>query len=175
MPNWCFVELQVHGPKLERKKLMQSLESMPEKRFSDMFPMPVRDDGSIDPEHFYDWWGTKWGDVDTELQNAYTGFDVFTFKSAWSIPTRLFEMLSGRYPKMLFSLSFTEESNAFAGWKLIKNKAIVSEGWVTTDDPPTVDWDTFEGQREFDSWETNILHEVHEECDLDIRRVLQTK
>lgn len=72
---------------------------------------------------WYDWaneeWSTKWGACDVELLDDHKGSDGYyaqlKFESAWCPAINLIRTISSKYPRLMFSLSFTEESDAFAG------------------------------------------------------------
>lgn len=86
-----------------------------------------------------DKWGSKWGDCETYLHRTKpTRIDGY-FTSAWSPCTQLLINLSKEFPTLLFAQSFTEESDAYAGWELIYNGEMVASGDVSTETPPEID------------------------------------
>ena len=76
---------------------------------------------------WYGWsiahWGTKWNsyrfeDVDTSLDGE-TSSTAFTFQTAWSFPTPVFEALHEKYPALTFNVRSFDEGWGFAcigGW-----------------------------------------------------------
>lgn len=72
---------------------------------------------------WYDWncanWSTKWGACDVEYAGNYEVSDgqkaLINFSSAWSPATGLICKISSLHPNLIFALSYTEESNDFAG------------------------------------------------------------
>jgi hypothetical protein len=73
--------------------------------------------------NWYDWandeWSTKWGacDVSYEYDGAVKdGHEaIIKFESAWCPAVELIRNISSKFPTLVFSLSYTEESDAFAG------------------------------------------------------------
>jgi hypothetical protein len=73
--------------------------------------------------NWYDWanaeWDTKWGACDVSYEYDGTVKDgheaIIKFESAWSPATGLIRNISSKFPTLVFSLSYTEESDAFAG------------------------------------------------------------
>ncbi len=73
--------------------------------------------------NWYDWanaeWDTKWGacsvefDYDGAVSDGHEA--LIKFESAWSPAIGLIRTISSKFPTLVFSLSFTEESDAFAG------------------------------------------------------------
>lgn len=97
---------------------------------------------------WYDWacdkWGTKWGacDVDMEVE-PLSKRDIWfgTFTSAWAPADGLMVEISRLYPTLIIGISFTEESDAYAGWKVWRaGKVIAEREWEPS--IPEADWDS---------------------------------
>lgn len=73
--------------------------------------------------NWYDWadanWSTKWGACDVDYiyeGSVHDGHEVtIKFESAWCPAVELIRTISSKFPTLVFSLSYTEESDAFAG------------------------------------------------------------
>ena len=73
--------------------------------------------------NWYDWananWSTKWGACDVEFDYDGAVSDgheaVIKFESAWCPAIELIRTISSKFPTLVLSLSYTEESDAFAG------------------------------------------------------------
>jgi hypothetical protein len=114
---------------------------------------------------WYEWnnanWGTKWGACDVELNDDLPVKDGYIaslkFESAWSPAVDLIRNISSKFPRLMFSLSYTEESDAFAGVEVFVQG--FSEGEFTiepdTEELPDMDevgedayYDAYDKQRE---------------------------
>ena len=79
--------------------------------------------------NWYDWandnWGTKWGACDVDFCDEFPVHDGYLanlrFTSAWSPAIPLITKISSQFPNLMFSVSFTEESDAFAGVDVFVN------------------------------------------------------
>lgn len=86
--------------------------------------------GAID---WYEWanlnWGTKWGARDLDWTNLDDNNKVpddavyvsAHFESAWSPAEGLINKISGMFPTLVFSIVYTEESDAFVGYSVFVN------------------------------------------------------
>jgi hypothetical protein len=191
MPNWCYQGLAIGGPFRDRQLLVEKWEVTENKRFCDWFPCPpellVPPSRDETPEQeqarkqsnlekfgysgWYDWalanYGTKWGDVETQLHNVGSGKALaeFTFKSAWSPAELLIVKMSRRFPKLTFGLSYTEESDAFAGYVIIRNGHKHEEQDYGTEPPNEVMLDL--ENHDYDSyseWRNDLQLEVDDDC-----------
>jgi hypothetical protein len=164
MPNWCYQDLLVIGPKSEIERLHNEMRITEDgKEFMSLnhfFPCPQElvDTPSAwyaDPDeqarqaaledamsmkhgfkNWYDWcvanWGTKWGacSVDASM-NVGRDADIASltghFESAWAPATGLLERVSALFPTLVFGISFTEESSAFAGYTVWRGGTVVSD------------------------------------------------
>ena len=125
---------------------------------------------------WYDWncdnWGTKWGACDVELRDttvlesdSSTSHVGISFESAWSPATQLIQKISESYPNCIFGLSFTEESNAFAGCIGISAGQFIFDKSIDTDSHPDFDFDTDEGYEKYQSWFDSIMQNIDEALD----------
>ena len=91
-------------------------------------------------KNWYDWnnanWGTKWGACEISVNDLTNKQLSIYFESAWSPAGGLIENISGQYPELIFAISFTEESSAFAGWAIFHKGLTVNEGSVPTELSP---------------------------------------
>jgi hypothetical protein len=85
---------------------------------------------------WYDWncshWSTKWGACRVELiSEPYKVINGYTldlnFESAWGPSSLLIRKISELYPKMVFTISYTEESDAFVGVECFHNGELLRE------------------------------------------------
>ena len=80
---------------------------------------------------WYDWcntyWGTKWGDYDTDLNNDGDGFAVFSFTTAWGPGADGLARISRDNPSLVFVNTYDEPGMGFFG------TYVVSEGEIITD------------------------------------------
>lgn len=67
---------------------------------------------------WYDWsienWGTKWNASHTQIHDEGSNFLVFSFDTAWGMPTPIYEKMVEDYPNLEFSIEVTEEAAFFA-------------------------------------------------------------
>lgn len=110
---------------------------------------------------WYEWnnanWGTKWGACDVDFYGSvdktnYGFMTQLSFNSAWSPAVGLIREISRLFPKLIFSLSYTEESDAFAGVEVFVQGFCEGEFSIEPD---------FEALSEldFDSEEYEMLYE----------------
>jgi hypothetical protein len=124
---------------------------------------------------WYDWandiWGTKWGACSVELRDHSWSKDrthsvvSVGFESAWCPATQLIQRISESYPNCVFGLSFTEESNAFAGCVGISNGQLLFDKTIDMEDRPDFDIDTDEGYDKYHEWEFGIIQAIDETLD----------
>lgn len=74
---------------------------------------------SADPPRYWDeWrclhWGTKWDTADSELVESPPGSRVYTFLTAWDMPTPSIDVLSSLYPELQFELAAVDVGMDFA-------------------------------------------------------------
>lgn len=70
-------------------------------------------------ENWYEWrisnWGTKWNAVDVNCLESNDTHLTVEFLTAWSTPEPIFKRMIEKFPNLIFSGCFVEESKAFAG------------------------------------------------------------
>lgn len=68
---------------------------------------------------WYNWccenWGTKWGAVDTEVEEIDEETIVIRYATAWSMPEPIFRKMAEMYPDIKWENEAEEEGFAFAG------------------------------------------------------------
>lgn len=90
---------------------------------------------ACDPDN----WGTKWGACDFDWKsfdvddNYIVGpTDTYIsayYETAWSPADGLISNISAKFPKLVFGVVYTEESDAFAGYSICREgKLVISEG-----------------------------------------------
>lgn len=168
MPNWCYQNLHIRGDYNERTRLIESVRTDKGHELTQLHPCPqeLRDtisgwtnDPKVQAEReeqyaknkakygyssWYEWgnneWDTKWGDCATELDEHDEGTTLFRFESAWSPAVALIRNISAQFPTLTFGLTYTEESNAFAGWTVFRNGVDVDS--YDAEIPPYPDTDS---------------------------------
>jgi len=191
MPNWCNQNLLIAGPEKDRKAIKQAVLKAKDKGFSHFRPCPVELFDQVTPsisedrerlwannrikygvESWYDWclknWGTKWGDCQTQLldEDDQEGkFQHWVFQSAWSPIEPLVLFVSKKFPKLSFALSYTEESNAFAGYQIIKNGSVVNSASKSCTPPASAckDIDESDDYDKYYEWSNNLEMTVFDE------------
>lgn len=94
---------------------------------------------AFDSDHWYDWnvrnWGTKWDVANQDEESPYndTSLDdddetsvIYSFNTAWSMPTPAIKNLSSQYPELIFNLFYQEETG-WGGEVEIMNGSIIRE------------------------------------------------
>lgn len=139
MPNWCWNELEVSGPKEDiasfREAVMPNDISERIELVSRLMPLPedatikiIQPDGteiSTFTEEGYwkaiELWGSKWADAHTELNADEPNFLSFNFDSAWGPPEAGIIGISTLYPELTFTLCYYEANMGFRGDLQVKN------------------------------------------------------
>lgn len=105
----------------------------------------LKDDGFDGYNHACSRWGTKWGACEVYLNQPQMDLEVGgwvltgRFSSAWGPSDKLIQTISTQFPEMTFGISFTEESNAFAGWLVFKDGELCGEGEVDVEVPKKIE------------------------------------
>ena len=140
MPNWCYSQLTVSGESKQLHKFLKEVERTPVEAnghyeaskfaFNRIIPMP---DELLYGESWYNWrnkmWRTKWEcAMDSETTNEWeTGVVTFEYRTAWSLPLPIMQVVVKKYPKLLFNWTYFEESCEFWGDVTgVKGKFIVN-------------------------------------------------
>lgn len=108
---------------------------------------------------WYDWacdnWSTKWGACDFEWHEINvlpdSNFITGRFESAWGPALGLVKNISGQFPNLIFSIVFTEESNAFVGCSVFHAGEMVLDQGENLEMPKEIE-DVFSGNDD-QTWE----------------------
>jgi hypothetical protein len=150
MPNWVYCTFEVSGDKSELLSLKENIKD--NQIFYSLLPTPQElvetpakfhsvDDYSdrekLNMEmygaiNWYSWnilnWGTKWGDVDTELISTSETHLKYETSFAWSLPFCGIETISRQYPNLIFHFeNVWETSGAFEGEITWQNGIIIDD------------------------------------------------
>lgn len=126
--------------------------------------------------NWYDWandvWGTKWGACDVESLDDYGVHDghvaLLKFESAWSPAVGLIRGISSKFPTLVFCLSYTEESDAFAGVEVFVQGFCEGEIGFEPEDSDLPDIDDVgedEYYRAWDAHRENVMTKVDNYAD----------
>ena len=189
MPNWCSQNLVVVGSKRQRNLLRDAVLCAETQNFAHLYPCPQEltdtvADSSERPEllakygysNWYDWccdnWGSKWSDRETTLAEDSEKRQHWYFQSAWAPMGGLIEKVSERYDKLLFGLSYTEESNAFAGYGIFGRGQLLNSVDV---DCSTPDFGTDQNvaMDRFSEWSNDLEEKVFENCQKELEQRLK--
>ena len=117
MPNWCANQLTVASATPELRAYLKDHGFSFEKINPPVKPTPSSESmGGI--QHQVDAWGTKWDLLEDDqwwVANELHETGIAYFDTAWSPPIAALEALSGRFPNDMFSLTYCELGNHFAG------------------------------------------------------------
>jgi hypothetical protein len=143
MPNWTFNNLEVEGNEASRKKFASDHKSVRKTWKNDKqdgceteldFSASVWDSEYAKNHKYstdgYSWccehWGTKWNacEVDTYDDGVMLHY---SFDTAWSPPHDWLLEASKKYPNLTFTLTATEESDAFLYGVEVSNGKILKQ------------------------------------------------
>lgn len=111
MPNWCNNILTLNNDDKEKiDELVSKLEKDSEKLFEYLRPNPS---GEWDYSWSVDNWGTKWDANISDWQREDDNTISFTFDTAWSPPSILYQFLNDK--GWVISASYHEEGMGFVG------------------------------------------------------------
>lgn len=148
MPNWVTNKLYIYGEHVEDFKqaikgypavyepnetesVIQAEPAISEFTFHSLVPVPDEILKQGYSNTGYQWqtdnWGTKWDVGFFALQEPSDQELIYEFDTAWSPPIRWVEQASVLFPQFIFSLSFYEDSNAFAGKLKFQNGKLLFE------------------------------------------------
>jgi len=120
-------------------------------------------------KNWYDWqcanYGTKWGATSVYLDSEHDNSKTYKFDSAWSPADGLICRISQQFPKLVFSLHYTEESDAFAGGCVIIDGKIVAESDTPCDHDEMVSEHEVGSDKWYDDymeWNTKLRDSVLE-------------
>ena len=135
MPNWCSNSLTVEGEPEELKRFSDHAKGTgwsPENTtenlldWNQFIPMPqeVIDNGYNGEGKLkgvpkgYHWegmnWGTKWGACEVELHEG-TKYLEYGYETAWSPGDKWFHAMIKMFPRLDFSLAYSELGGGFRG------------------------------------------------------------
>lgn len=138
MPNHCFNQLEVTGPKEQLFEFYERITAANDGIIRPFIPFPeelngkeITDkDNKVVGRAFsddgYSWcmenWGTKWADYDTEVVDepfSIEGTDEwrvnFTFDSAWCPPEAAIQTIGGMFPNLYFKNYYEEFGMGYMG------------------------------------------------------------
>jgi len=142
MPNWTYSQLRISGEPKQLNKFLKEVERTPLEAeaenkheatkfaFDRIIPMPYE---MWEGEKWYEWrienWGTKWEcSIDYETIDQWESGEVFIeYRTAWSPPMPIMEAVVKKYPKLLFSWKFYEESYEFWGYFIGEKGELISD------------------------------------------------
>jgi hypothetical protein len=135
MPNWCANNLMVTGElsELERFRAAITTESGGIEILSLLVPVPASVSAS-------EYWGSKWGDCDTDANELDEIGFVLWFSSAWAPPVEGFRKVSGLFPSLLFVLEFEESGMDFCGAAVCRAGEFELVEFSISEDTAGVDW-----------------------------------
>lgn len=152
MPNWVYTKMTVSGDADSIKKFKEdaSKENHISEReydkgteyweiFNSIIPMPQEYPHTIWAQSTY--WGVKWGDCYTELEDEHDTELVFNVYFAWSIPDAGMIKISKLYPDLTFSLDMDEEGGFFWGEKVWKNGVVIEDKVLDEPSPRFKEWE----------------------------------
>ena len=113
---------------------------------------------------WYDWaekvYGTKWGACDVSQHTELTptsSYINYSFQSAWSPAMELLSGMSMLFPTLTFGVSFTEESDAYAGWIILQNGETVGAEEYEIDSPTSEQYpDEDDWRNAYEEWATDF-------------------
>lgn len=139
---------------------------------------------------WYDWaldnWSTKWGACDFEWRSHNFGQDISIldsetsldgyFESAWGPASNLIKKISGDFPNLVFSIIFTEESNAFVGFEVFRGGALmVSDGeepQMPKELEEALDKSDDDAYEQLSDWQNDLEYKYAERCEESVSKVL---
>jgi hypothetical protein len=149
-PNWCHDSLGITGPKdqiaLFKEILVEYNKHTPLDdehvqmcfAISAFFPTPLNIG-----EKWYAWrcanWGTKWDVSDPYIEEDEETSLMYSFDTAWGPPLAAIAVISTQFPKLLFSVEYSEPGMSFEG------TFVVQDGHVKTNEEREMTTEVREG------------------------------
>lgn len=143
---------------------------------------------------WYDWacdsnnWGTKWGACDFDwksfdVDDNYTVGPTETYisayyETAWGPADGLIRNISAKFPKLIFTVVSTEESDAFACYSIFRNGFLEGEGGEEPVRPAELeelydkDPDAFFEQ--LGDWQCEVQDKVSNACDKALAELMSS-
>ena len=131
MPNWCYNEFQVSGPKEDIAKFkLQAVGHNPWEKpaqdeapsplnFHSLLPIPAKVLKSDYSNAGHDWevkhWGCRWGAGDVEVMDETEDSLHYRFDTAWDPPTNFIKHVRKLWPTLTFLLDYDESGEGFKG------------------------------------------------------------
>jgi len=135
MPNWCANDMTVTGDLEELKRFRDAVTDEEGKISILQRLVPVPADCARS-----EFWGSKWGDCDTDTD----GYDIFGmvlwFSSAWSPPVEGIRKVSALFPSLLFELQFEEGGMDFCGASVARAGESAVVEFSISGDTVGIDW-----------------------------------
>ena len=128
--HWCGTNGHANTPLTEEQKVLVKKEcgSLDKDEVIEFL------DKKYGAHGWYDWncnnWGTKWDAGDVNMVSESDEELHYYFQTAWSPATPAIQKASEKYPKLKFTITFTEESTAFAGVREFVNGVCAREADV---------------------------------------------
>ena len=119
MPNWVKSNISVYSNSEDREKVKQEIKRFSRNILTPSFSLahviPPPDTEEYKTEGWYKWnnknWGTKWdvSGCEIDLGGMFCGSLSFTFRTAWSFPFPVFDVLGRMYPRLIIHAEFADE------------------------------------------------------------------
>ena len=143
MPNYCFNEITIKGPKSSIMRLIKLMRGngtsedgdLHKFDFNKAVPYPrmleeyekkldkgkVKESKCMPMQSGYDWrienWGTKWNSMESyrDLKHYKNGSSMayYSFDTAWSPCVPVVQALAQRFPELKFRIHYKEEGMGF--------------------------------------------------------------
>jgi hypothetical protein len=118
VPNWCWNQATISGPKPVIDEIKTLLTDPTEDSRLLKWMRPIPEDQR---DNWYDWcvanWGSKWDIANPCVQDLNEEDAVtFTFDTAWTPPVEAFRHWAEQDGRVTYRLSFIEEGMMFVGW-----------------------------------------------------------
>lgn len=144
MPNHCYTTMTVDGPSEDVDRFVTVVDSGTSGFIPTLVPLP---EGASQ----YDEWGTKWGDMETELiyhdngGPSGEGAAQYSYWTPWGPADVAQRKISEMFPSLEFTIRFWDEGMGFVGAGAFINGVAV----IRTDDLQGLKWEDLFG---VDDW-----------------------
>lgn len=132
-PNASEADIQAYEAESRRLSIKKSKEE-PIAIFAKLYPIPDELRGGRVGQSdggWYHWcnthWGTKWGDYDTNLNQANSECAIYSFTTAWGPGLEGMEEISKAFPSLRFVYQYHELGDGFYGASLIMRGHFVEQ------------------------------------------------
>lgn len=163
MANWCYQNVIVGGSRSDRRKFVRDLLSTEtdSEPIHFLYLLSGNDQELLDDRsHDFSIWDDGRSSTLTQIY----------FESAWSPAFDLLRAVSRTYPTLVFGIYYSEESQAFVGWKIFHAGIQVEGEEVKVEDnsPPAL-FDVYEkythDEITDDEWYESLSEWYSEQCD----------